>query len=327
MAANLDAADGAARGSGRGRGGPRGPARVLHVPRSVSRVVPRSPSRSRARSTDRLAAVARADGMWVLGGSVLERDDDHVFDTSVLIDRTGEVVARYRKIHLYDVDLPGQPPVPRVGHDHAGRSARHARDRVRPGGVVDLLRRAIPGAVPRADGAGRGGAVRPRAVPVRDREGSLARAAARARDRGPVLRRGAGAVRAASATPRRDGAPTGTASSWIPWGRVLVEGSEDEPGVWFADLDFTELRRIRQALPALSAPPPRAHLLIRADRGGLELDDDRERVDVDAVFRFLSEEAYWVRGRSRDDDRAARPRVDPGRRGLRRRATSSGSAA
>jgi GNAT superfamily N-acetyltransferase len=33
---------------------------------------------------------------------------------------------------------------------------------------------------------------------------------------------------------------------------------------------------------------------------GLELDDDRVRVDVDAVHRFLSEEAYWVRGRSRE---------------------------
>ena len=33
---------------------------------------------------------------------------------------------------------------------------------------------------------------------------------------------------------------------------------------------------------------------------GIEIDDDRERVDVDAVYRFLSEEAYWVPGRSRD---------------------------
>ncbi|MGZ5212322.1 MAG: GNAT family N-acetyltransferase [Actinomycetota bacterium] len=33
---------------------------------------------------------------------------------------------------------------------------------------------------------------------------------------------------------------------------------------------------------------------------GLELDDDRGRVDVDAVHRFLSEEAYWVLGRSRE---------------------------
>jgi predicted N-acetyltransferase YhbS len=34
--------------------------------------------------------------------------------------------------------------------------------------------------------------------------------------------------------------------------------------------------------------------------GGIELDDDRDRVDVDAVHRFLTEDAYWVRGRSRE---------------------------
>lgn len=38
----------------------------------------------------------------------------------------------------------------------------------------------------------------------------------------------------------------------------------------------------------------------RALTGGYELDDDRGRVDVDAVHRYLSEEAYWVRGRDRD---------------------------
>jgi predicted N-acetyltransferase YhbS len=32
--------------------------------------------------------------------------------------------------------------------------------------------------------------------------------------------------------------------------------------------------------------------------GGYEVDDDPGRVDVDAVHRFLSEEAYWVPGRS-----------------------------
>lgn len=36
----------------------------------------------------------------------------------------------------------------------------------------------------------------------------------------------------------------------------------------------------------------------RSIEGGYELDDDRDRVDVVAVYRFLSEEAYWVPGRS-----------------------------
>jgi GNAT superfamily N-acetyltransferase len=33
--------------------------------------------------------------------------------------------------------------------------------------------------------------------------------------------------------------------------------------------------------------------------GGLELDDDRERIDVDAVYDYLTSESYWARGRSR----------------------------
>jgi GNAT superfamily N-acetyltransferase len=33
---------------------------------------------------------------------------------------------------------------------------------------------------------------------------------------------------------------------------------------------------------------------------GYELDDDPARVHIDAVFRFMSEEAYWAQGRSRD---------------------------
>ena len=32
---------------------------------------------------------------------------------------------------------------------------------------------------------------------------------------------------------------------------------------------------------------------------GYEIDDDRDRVDVDVVYRFLTEEAYWVPGRDR----------------------------
>ena len=33
---------------------------------------------------------------------------------------------------------------------------------------------------------------------------------------------------------------------------------------------------------------------------GFELDDDRGRVDIDAVHAFISEESYWGRGRPRE---------------------------
>jgi len=34
--------------------------------------------------------------------------------------------------------------------------------------------------------------------------------------------------------------------------------------------------------------------------GGLDLDDDPGRVDLDAVYAFLSREAYWAKGRPRE---------------------------
>jgi GNAT superfamily N-acetyltransferase len=37
----------------------------------------------------------------------------------------------------------------------------------------------------------------------------------------------------------------------------------------------------------------------RALRDGYELDDDRGRVDVDVVYHYLTEDAYWVPGRDR----------------------------
>ena len=38
----------------------------------------------------------------------------------------------------------------------------------------------------------------------------------------------------------------------------------------------------------------------RALPGGLELDDDPRRIDLDEVHRFLSTESYWARGRRRE---------------------------
>jgi GNAT superfamily N-acetyltransferase len=38
----------------------------------------------------------------------------------------------------------------------------------------------------------------------------------------------------------------------------------------------------------------------REPQDGIELDDDRSRIDVNAVHAFISGESYWGRGRSRE---------------------------
>jgi deaminated glutathione amidase len=48
-------------------------------------------------------------GIHLLAGSIAERVDsqERLFNTSVLIDASGEIVAVYRKIHMFDVDVGG----------------------------------------------------------------------------------------------------------------------------------------------------------------------------------------------------------------------------
>jgi predicted amidohydrolase len=50
---------------------------------------------------------ARTHGIWLLGGSFPEAvaGEERVYNTSFLVAPDGEVVARYRKIHLFDVKL------------------------------------------------------------------------------------------------------------------------------------------------------------------------------------------------------------------------------
>ncbi len=57
-----------------------------------------------------LSAQARALQMWILGGTAVLRGDtsSRVANASLLFDADGKRVARYDKIHLFDVTIPGR---------------------------------------------------------------------------------------------------------------------------------------------------------------------------------------------------------------------------
>lgn len=54
-----------------------------------------------------LARVAGETGIILVGGSIPERDGDTVYNTSFIFGPRGQLLGRHRKVHLFDVDLPG----------------------------------------------------------------------------------------------------------------------------------------------------------------------------------------------------------------------------
>jgi predicted amidohydrolase len=71
-----------------------------------------------------LADTARKLRMWILGGTIVIRGDSErrVANASLLIDEHGKRVARYDKIHLFDVTIPGRDEQYREStHVTAGR--------------------------------------------------------------------------------------------------------------------------------------------------------------------------------------------------------------
>lgn len=55
-----------------------------------------------------LAKWAKEIGCYILGGSIVEKDGDKLFNTTLLINPQGNLIAKYRKIHLFGYESKEQ---------------------------------------------------------------------------------------------------------------------------------------------------------------------------------------------------------------------------
>lgn len=53
-----------------------------------------------------LAELAREHKVWLVGGTVPELDGEKIYNTCLVFDPQGKEVARHRKVHLFDIDVP-----------------------------------------------------------------------------------------------------------------------------------------------------------------------------------------------------------------------------
>ena len=192
---------------------------------------------------------AKAHGIWVaLGSLAVARDDGRWANRSFVIDAGGAVVARYDKIHMFDVELasgeawresaayaPGEAVV--TVETPVGRLGLAVCYDVRFPALFEALGRqhcdviAIPAAF---------------TVPTGKAHWHLLQ-------RARAVEASAYIVAAAQVGEHADGRRTYGHSLVVdPWGDVVLDMGGETPGLGMAEIDLARIGEIRRQLPSLA---------------------------------------------------------------------------
>jgi len=199
-----------------------------------------------------LAAVrasARENALWVHLGSLAIKDPaiDKRRNRGFLIDDQGEIRARYDKIHLFDVDLPGGESWRESNSYAGGDRAVMARTPWGNLGLTICYDLRFPDLYRALSNAGADILSVPAAFTVPSGEAHwhvLLRARA--------IESAAFVIATGQVGLHEDGRRTYGHSLVVdPWGTVLLDAGS-EPGLYWADLQLDHIADVRRRIPALA---------------------------------------------------------------------------
>ncbi len=198
-------------------------------------------------------SAARAAGLWVHLGSLAISDvpSGKRRNRGFLIDARGEIRARYDKIHLFDVDLPGGESWRESNTYIGGDRPAIAQSSWGKIGLTICYDVRFPDLYRALSNAGADIISVPAAFTVPSGEAHwhvLLRARA--------IESSAFVVAAAQVGEHEDGRRTYGHSLVIdPWGTVLLDAGE-EPGLYWAELPLERIADVRQKIPSLAHRKP-----------------------------------------------------------------------
>ncbi len=192
---------------------------------------------------------AAAAGIWVaLGSLAVARDDGRWANRALVIDTSGEVVTRYDKIHMFDVDLASGESWRESNAYAAGDATVTVETPVGRLGLTVCYDIRFP-ALFEALGAQACDAIAiPAAftVPTGQAHWHLLQ-------RARAVEASAYVISAAQVGKHEDGRSTYGHSLVIdPWGEVLLDMGGEEPGIAFAEIDPARIAEVRKQLPSLA---------------------------------------------------------------------------
>lgn len=199
-----------------------------------------------------LAAVREAaarTGTWVaLGSLAVARDDGRWANRSFLVDSSGEIAARYDKIHMFDVDLSTGESWRESSAYAAGEEVVVAKTPIGRLGLTICYDLRFP-ALFEALGRAKCDVI---AIPAAFTVPTGA-AHWHVMQRARAIEASAFVIAAAQCGQHADGRETyGHSLVADPWGEVLLDMGGEGAGIAFAELDLARIAEVRRQLPSLA---------------------------------------------------------------------------
>lgn len=202
----------------------------------------------------RMAAAARENQVYLVAGSMPERDGERIYNTSFVYDNQGQRIARHRKVHLFDIHVEGGQHFAESDTFTGGDSRTVFDTSFGRFGLCICFDMRFPELA--------------MAMTLEGAQAILVPAAFNMTT-GPAHWESMFRQRAVDnqlftvgAAPARDEAGPyvsyGNSIICGPWGNVLTRAGEEET-ILYAELDWTENEKIRRQLPLLSSRKPQLY--------------------------------------------------------------------
>ena len=81
---------------------------MFNCPYDNSKFVEYAESRKNSRTLKSISSAAERDGIYVIAGSIPELENGKLYNSSFIFDRKGKIIGVHRKMHLFDIDVPGK---------------------------------------------------------------------------------------------------------------------------------------------------------------------------------------------------------------------------
>ena len=81
---------------------------MFNCPYSNDKFIEYGEEEKNSYTLNKISLLAKKNNVYILAGSIPEKDNGKLYNTSYLFDKEGNIRAKHRKMHLFDIDVKGK---------------------------------------------------------------------------------------------------------------------------------------------------------------------------------------------------------------------------